>query len=364
VVISIFDDVEHPHYGGGGALVVEKLARKLSEEFHTTVVTTSRGGGARMRSGVLYRYLPLCWAGPRAAQVLFHTVLPFVARWLPHDLWIESFTPPFSTSFLPLFSGAEVIGLGQQLSGEAMWRRYGLPFHVVERLGLRLYRSVVTLNDADASLVRRHSPNATVHVIPNGVERRRLNAARLGQGEHILFLGRIDLNCKGLDLLLAAYARAAPPMPLLVAGSGPPQQERRLEAMLATAGEGVRWLGHVGDEIKQDLLDRSAFLVMPSRNESFGIAALEAMSCGKPILHFDLPSLGWMGGGDVAVPPFDVDLFAANMRELATDAELRRRLGRQSYLSSERYTWDSTAARYLSLVRHLLCSRDATPSGA
>ena len=361
MVISIFDDLEHPQYGGGGALVVEKLAHMLSEEFETTVVTTGRRGGARVRRGVHYRYLPLCWAGPRGGQALFHTVLPFLARRLPHDLWIESFTPPFSTSFLPLFSRAEVIGLGQQLSGEAMWRRYRLPFHVVERFGLRFYRSVVTLNDAEADLVRHHSPSADVHVIPNGVEGRPLDLARLGQGDHILFLGRIDLNCKGLDLLLAAYARAAPPMPLLLAGSGPRQQERRLAAMLAGAGDGVRWLGQVGDEVKKDLLDRSAFLVMSSRTESFGIAALEAMTWGKPVLHFDLPSLRWMSGGDVAVPPFEVDMFATKMRELATDAELRRRLGLQSYLSSERYTWNSTAARYQSLVRHLLASREAIP---
>ena len=91
-----------------------------------------------MRNGVQYRQLPVGWAGPRGGQLLFHALLPFAAWRIPHDLWIESFTPPFSTSFLPLFSRARVVGFAQSLSGEEMWARYRLPFFLVERFGLAL----------------------------------------------------------------------------------------------------------------------------------------------------------------------------------------------------------------------------------
>ncbi|MGI5144400.1 glycosyltransferase [Streptomyces sp. CA-106110] len=352
VVISSFDDTGNPHYHGGGAIVVEKVARRLSEDFRVTVVTAARRGDTRTRDGVSYRYLPVGWAGPRAGQLLFHALLPLVARRLPHDLWMESFTPPFSTSFLPLFSPARVLGIGQMLSGKTMWHKYHLPFFIVERFGLRFYRDVVTMNDVDREVVRRHSP-AAVHVIPNGVDRRHIDEARLGQGEHILFLGRIDVHTKGVDLLLAAYAKASPSMPLVLAGSGTPAQEKRLAALLAKTGRNVRWLGQVGGARKQELLERSAFLVMPSRSESFGIAALEAMAYGKPVLHFDLPALRWMRGGDVGVPPFDVDELAAEMQRLAADEQLRRRLGQQAHLAAQRHTWEETTDRYLSLVRHL-----------
>lgn len=199
---------------------------RLSEDFRVTVVTAGRSGGSEERNGIRYVRLPVCRAGPRAGQLLFLTLLPFVARRIRHDLWLESFTPPFSTSFLPLTTGAPVVGIDQGRSAEALWRRYHIPFFLVERLGLRCYRHIVVMNAADGSVVRRLSPRADVQVIANGVEQRLLDENRLGSGQFILFLGRIDTWVKGLDLLLDAYGRAAPPMELLLAGSGTPAEEQ------------------------------------------------------------------------------------------------------------------------------------------
>jgi hypothetical protein len=141
VVISSFDSPGNPHYDGGGAVVVERIAHSLGSDFDVTVVTAGHRSGTRMRNGVRYRHLPATWAGPRAGQLLFHAFLPFAARLMPADVWIESFTHPFSTSFLPLFTRARVLGLALTLSGEAMWGRYRLPFFLVERFGLRFYRA-------------------------------------------------------------------------------------------------------------------------------------------------------------------------------------------------------------------------------
>lgn len=350
VVISIFDDAENPYYAGGGAVVVEKVARRLSAEFDVTVVTAGRRGGTRMHHGVRYRYLPIGWAGPRGGQLLFHAMLPRMVRRIPHDLWLESFTPPFSTSFLPLFSRAPVVGIDQAACGEAMWRKYHVPFFLVENVGFRYYRDLVVLNTA----ARRRGP-AAVHVIPNGIEPRRVDPASLGTGDHILFLGRIDIGLKGLDLLLEAYRRSGTALPLMLAGSGRRSEERRLATLLHRAGPGVHWLGHVEGAVKRQLLERSVFMVMPSRHEAFGITALEAMSYGKPVLHFDLPSLRWLGGaGDVALPPFDVGALADRIGALASDPGERRRLAGLAHTAAGRFTWDRTTGRYLELARHLL----------
>ncbi|MFF3315937.1 glycosyltransferase [Streptomyces sp. NPDC003035] len=355
VVVSIYDDAGNPDYRGEGALVVEKVARRLCDDFDVTVVTAGLRGGTREHDGIHYRYLPVRWAGPRLGQLLFLALLPFLARRLPHDAWLEHFTPPFSTSFLPLFSRAPVVGIEQGRSAEALWRRYHVPFFLVERIGLRCYRHLVVLSEADASAVRRLRPRADVQVIANGVEQRQIDDARLGDGDYILFLGRIDIWIKGIDLLLDAYARGRPPMPLLLAGSGTRAEERKLAALLAAHPGGVRWVGHAGEGLKRDLLRDCAFLVMPSRHETFGLVALEGMSYGKPVLHFDLPALRWMSdGGDVAVPPFDVAALADGMRMLATDERARGTLGRQAGHAAQRYTWDEMTGRYLALTRRLV----------
>lgn len=355
IVVSIYDAAGNTDYPGGGALVAEKVARRLSDDFDVTVVTDGRRGASLRRDGIRYVYLPVRWAGPRAGQLLFLMLLPFLARRLPHDAWLENFTPPFSTSFLPLFSRAPVVGIDPGHSAEALWRRYHIPFFLVERLGLRCYRHIVVMNEADASAVRRLSSRVDVQVIANGVEQRQIDDARIDAGDYILFLGRIDIWVNGLDLLLEAYRRSRPPLPLLLAGSGTQAEERKLAALLAAHPGSVRWVGFAGEELKRDLLRHSAFLVMPSRHETFGLVALEAMAYGKPILHFDLPALRWMrDGGDVAVPPFDVAALGDRMRMLASDEPARRALGRQAGQAAEHYTWDEMTGRYLALTRRLV----------
>jgi glycosyltransferase involved in cell wall biosynthesis len=353
VVISSFDSPGNPHYNGGGAVVVEMLARGLAPYFDVTVVTSGSRREAVTRDGVRYEPLPLGWAGPRGGQLLFHLMLPWAARRIRHDLWIESFTPPFSTSFLPLFSPARVVGLAQTLSGAEMWRRYRLPFFLVERLGLRFYRDVVVLNAADWALVRRFSPAADIRVIPNGIDLPPADSGLAGRGSHILYLGRIDLPHKGLDLLLAAYKESQLSMPLVIAGKGTPRDERKFAAMARATGTNIRCVGHVTGQRKRQLLEESAFLVMPSRYESFGLVALEAMSYGKPVVHFDLPYLHWIEG-DVRVPPYDVDALAAGMRTLAADESARHELGLIALAAAQRFTREQTADRYLALVQELL----------
>lgn len=353
IVISSFDSPDNPYYHGGGAAVVDTIARLLGAHFDVTVVTAARRGGTVVRDGVRYLRLPAGWAGPRGGQLLFHALLPFAARRIRHDLWIESFTPPFSTSFLPLFSRTPVVGLAQNLSGEEMWRRYRLPFFLVERFGLRFYRDVVVLNPADRARVSSCNPAADVRVIPNGMDVPEVADEVLGHREHILFLGRIDIREKGLDLLLSAYERSGLAMPLLIAGAGTRREERKLAALLAATGGDVRWLGHVSGQQKRELLEGSAFVVLPSRYESFGLAALEGMACGKPVVHFDLPSLRWMDG-DVRVPAFDVSALAAQLAELAEHEQARLDLGRAARTAAQRYRHEVTADRYLELVRQLL----------
>ncbi len=362
VVISSFDNPGSRDYAGGGSAVVALMAGWLGREYQVMVVTAGRRRGTKLRGGVRYRYLPVAWAGPRAGQLLFHALLPFAARRIPHDLWIESFTPPFSTSFVPLFSPAPVVGFAQNLSGRHTSHRYKIPFYLIERLGLRCYRDIVVLNPADAQTVRRCNPSATVRVIPNSVDLPELDEQEFGHGEHILYLGRIQVWEKGLDLLLAAYASSRAGLPLVIAGAGTKREERQLTALLATAGPGVRWVGPVSGERKDALLRRSAVLVMPSRSEAFGIAALEGMAYGKPVVHFGLPTLDWMSG-DVPVPPFDTGALAAVLRELAADQGRRAGLGRAARTAARQFGRDAMAERYLTLVRQLLGPPDGASPG-
>ena len=129
----------------------------------------------------------------------------------------------------------------------------------------------------------------------------------------MLFMGRIDVEQKGLDLLLEALALAQPTLPLVMAGTGIPGEERRLRRLLQQSVGPVTRVGHVSGAQKHQVLSDAAFVVMPSRYETFGISALEAMAYGKPVVHFDLPRLSWIEHGTaVAVPSYDVNALAGS----------------------------------------------------
>jgi len=367
VVVSSHDDIRNPHYGGGGAVVVARIAAHLAQENRVTVVTGSyRGSGrAGVRDGVRYVFLPVGWAGPRGSQIVFHLLLPLVALWHRPDVWIESVTPPVSASLLPVFARCPVVALVQMLSGADMGRRYRLPFAAIERRALRLYRHFVVLNETDRRAVRAANARASIAVIPNGIDRPPAADIDYGAGGHILFLGRIDVRQKGLDLLLAAVS-ADLALPVVIAGAGTPQEESRLRALASTSPrDRVRVIGRVEGARKEELLRTCAFMVVPSRYETFCLSALEALAHGKPVVYFDLPQLDWIGAGSgVAVPQFDVGRLTTAVSQLSRDPALRARLGRGGRALSAAYDAGATGERYRVLVAELAGRRTGAVGAA
>ena len=296
-------------------------------------------------------FLPVGWAGPRAGQVLFQLLLPLVALLRGPDVWIESLTPPVSASLLPVAARCPVVGLVQMLCGADMQSRYRLPFVAIERRGLRLYRHVVALNATDAALVRQANPGASVVVVPNGID---LPPSVVPGGDRVLYLGRVDVRQKGLDLLLAAVADQ-PSVGLDIAGAGTPQEEARLRALVPEAArDRIRLLGRVGGERKAQLLRDCAFVVVPSRYETFCLAALEAMAHGRPVVHFDLERLSWIGTEcGIAVPAFDTAALRTAIVALLGDEQLRAELGRGARTRALDFDRGEVGERYRELVAEL-----------
>lgn len=108
-----------------------------------------------------------------------------------------------------------------------------------------------------------------------------------------LFLGRIHVK-KGVDLLIEAYAAlaksgAALP-PLVIAGPCKDEALLRDLQALATArcpAGSVHWPGMITGDVKWGALRAAEMFVLPSHQENFGLAVVEALSCGTPVLISD-----------------------------------------------------------------------------
>lgn len=128
-------------------------------------------------------------------------------------------------------------------------------------------------------------PELEAAVVHHGLSEREHPRGR-GDGEHVLFLGRLA-RCKGPDLAVRAARRAG--LPLVVAGAlhdepeDPPGWARRIARLLASPG--VSAAGPVGGREKLELLGRARALLMPVRwDEPFGLVLVEAMLCGTPVV--------------------------------------------------------------------------------
>ena len=102
----------------------------------------------------------------------------------------------------------------------------------------------------------------------------------------VLFFSRLH-PVKRLELLLEAWPdiqRRAPGATLVIAGSGDVDYVRELRARAAPLGPQVTFTGFVEGEQKNELLRDAAVFVLPSLHENFGIAVLEALAAGLPVV--------------------------------------------------------------------------------
>lgn len=157
-----------------------------------------------------------------------------------------------------------------------------------------------------------------VRLLPNAINLDRFAAVRpRPEVGLILAYGRIDRH-KGLDRLLHVLARVDADWRLVVAGTGEPALLRELAAETERLGiqRRVIWAGRVSDEELDDLLARARLVAFPSRFEGFGLALLEGLAAGRPLLASDLPTHREILGPELSslIVDWDADEAASAVR--------------------------------------------------
>jgi glycosyltransferase involved in cell wall biosynthesis len=209
-------------------------------------------------------------------------------------------------------------------------------------------------------------------VIPNGLdpaEYARLPAKgsfrerhpEIGSRQILLFLGRINFK-KGLDVLAAAVGRLGrEDVHLVIAGpDGGYLAETRGFVAAAGIAERTSFVGMLrGDDKLAAFADASLFL-LPSYSENFGIAVVEAMACGLPVLVSDRVNI-WRevvaDGAGLAAPP-EAEAFAGRIREMLAEPGnlvLMGQAGRAAV--ARRYDWANVAKRLEEVYAAIIAGR-------
>ena len=184
--------------------------------------------------------------------------------------------------------------------------------------------------------------------------------------DELLFVGRL-VEKKGVQFLLEAMPavlKAHPTVRLILAGSGPMEQELRQQAQRLKISERVAFLGMVSQARLPELYRRATLAIFPfvvaksGDQEGFGLVQVEAMGCECPIIAGDLPAIHDIithEENGLIFPSGNAEALSDAIIKLLDDPELRARLaeeGRKSVV--QKFDWKAIAERYVSVYQKLI----------
>jgi glycosyltransferase involved in cell wall biosynthesis len=175
----------------------------------------------------------------------------------------------------------------------------------------------------------------------------------------ILFMSRLH-HKKGLDYLIPALANLKDqPFTFVLAGSGSPEYEAEIRALINThqLESRTHFAGFIDGEEKNILLQGADLFVLTSHSENFGIAVLEAMSAGLPVIV--TPGVGLSSVVHSAqvgyVPNLAIDEITKTIQYCLANPEMTKVMGdRARQFVLETYGWDRIAAQLIEVYTQSL----------
>lgn len=177
----------------------------------------------------------------------------------------------------------------------------------------------------------------------------------------ILFLGRITFK-KGLDLLAKSFgsiARSRKDVHLIVAGPNEFNCEKELRNWLRQEGalDKVTFTGMISGKTKAAAFHGSDLFILPSYTENFGVAVVESLAWGLPVVISNKVNI-WreiVGAGAGVAVDCDTQSIATAINELLDDTERRQNMSKRAVdLVRQRFTWqnagDTLRKMYLDIV--------------
>lgn len=195
-----------------------------------------------------------------------------------------------------------------------------------------------------------------IAVIPFGVDAEQFQPAamlppqlRIGTLRHLEPIYGIDLLVDAVPIIKATH----PNVEVAIGGAGSQQQALAAQVVRLGLTDQVRLYGRVPHAEVPAFLGALRIFAMPSRAESFGVAALEAQACGVPVVATRVGGLPEAVAEDVSgvlVPPDDAPALAEALLRLLDDPQRTAAMGRAGRdWVRERYDWQHNVTQMLAV---------------
>ena len=302
---------------GGPSQVVHLLARGTADyglEVHVAATDDNRGERLRVPLGVAIPEEGVTWWYFRAQTPFYLISLPFT-KWLRahiEDYDLVHIHALFSYCSVAAAFIARSSGVPYIVQPHGVLNRWGvqnrrpwlkrLSFQLIEKRVIANAAAIHYTSDQELLEAAEFGVSQRSIVIPNPAlppqfERQELAGEfrsrhpELAGRRIVLFLSRIDAK-KGLDILIDAYAGLRARMPeaaMVIAGSGDAALTEKIKTRARQRGvdRDIVWTGFLEGREKWAALADADLFVLPSYSENFGVAAIEAMMFGLPVVVSD-----------------------------------------------------------------------------
>lgn len=258
----------------------------------------------------------------------------------------------------------------------------------IERLIAREADALVAATPRDRADLVWHAgaENARVETIPCGVDPARFKPRDMAAARAaldlppapqrlVLLVGRIE-PLKGIDALIEAIALLHERRPTwrdslaaIVVGGGNEQErnlwnaeQRRLNALRAELGveHAIRFVGAQPQDRLPLYYAAADIVTMPSHYESFGMAALEGLSCGRPVVATSAGGPAYIiedGKNGLLTPPDDPAALANRLEGLLEDEALSAHMAVAARQRAQQFAWPTIACDVMDVYQNLLAAR-------
>jgi glycosyltransferase involved in cell wall biosynthesis len=372
--IAFVYDVIYPYVKGGVEKRVHELAIRLAARGHAVHIIGMKyweGPDSIVVDGViLHGICPAQQLYADGRRTIYEalsfstSLLPFLMREEFDIIDCQQFPyfPCFPVKIVSVMKKKPFIITWHEVWGD-YWYEYlgwqGVIGKVTERLVVGLTPHTIAVSATTAKKLRHLGVCDDVRIIQNGINPRQLiSVPPSAESSDIIFVGRL-IKEKHVDVLIRSFAvllSGSPNLTLLVLGDGPERDAVSGLVSELAIGDRVILIPFVDshDEII-GLMKASHVCVIPSTREGFGIAALEALACGLPVITVDHP--------DNAIGELITEetgfLSSLSIEGLCTTIEVALcrypSMKKDCMVSAEAYDWDSIVDRveqfYMSLMR-------------
>lgn len=239
----------------------------------------------------------------------------------------------------------------------------------LERSGMHEADRVIVVSGRTKNIVvdRYNVPHEKVHIVWNGIDDAtapapdtsvpaRLSALKQAGYNIVLFMGRITIQ-KGPDYFVQAARRVIardPNVLFILAGSG--NMERQMMHLAASLGiaDKILFPGFLRGAEQHEAYALADLFVMPSVSEPFGLAALEAMRIGTPVIVSKQSGVAEAVTNALQVDFWDVEKMADLMLSVLESPTLRAELSQKGIAEASTLTWDRSADEIRGLMDQLV----------